>query len=250
MRWISLLVLLALGSCERAQVPASGSAPTLRPPTEGQAPVASASADATRPPPRSSAAAAPASLVRGTDGSSTHLVFMPGLCSNAYAYLLAFPEVARAHGGIVAIDGDRPCGAADSGFRSFTWSPKLQRSRLEAALSAAGVPIPPDGLTLIGYSSGASIAELMHGEWPALFPRLVLIAPPKDPSVARLKTAAGVVFMACSLDVTGRMKSAAKNLVPAGVPSLYLEMPGCTHGNMADGERIFGEAFDWLEERR
>jgi pimeloyl-ACP methyl ester carboxylesterase len=192
----------------------------------------------------------PASLVRGTDGSSTHLVFMPGLCSNAYAYLLAFPEVARAHGGIVAIDGDRPCGAADSGFRSFTWSPKLQRSRLEAALSAAGVPIPPDGLTLIGYSSGASIAELMHGEWPALFPRLVLIAPPKDPSVARLKTAAGVVFMACSLDVTGRMKSAAKNLVPAGVPSLYLEMPGCTHGNMADGERIFGEAFDWLEERR
>jgi hypothetical protein len=23
-------------------------------------------------------------------------------------------------------------------------------------------------------------------------------------------------------------------------------MPGCTHGNIADGERVFGEAFDWL----
>jgi hypothetical protein len=23
-------------------------------------------------------------------------------------------------------------------------------------------------------------------------------------------------------------------------------MPGCTHGNISDGERVFGEVFDWL----
>jgi pimeloyl-ACP methyl ester carboxylesterase len=173
---------------------------------------------------------------------------MPGLCSNAYAYLFAFPETARAHGGIVAIEGDRLCGAADSGFRSFSWSAKLQRARIEAALAAANVRVPADGLTLIGYSSGASIAELMHAEWPALFPRLVLIAPPKDPSVARLKAAHGVVTMACSLDVTARMKRAAVALERVGVPAIYLEMPGCTHGNIAEGERVFDQAFRWLDE--
>jgi hypothetical protein len=26
-------------------------------------------------------------------------------------------------------------------------------------------------------------------------------------------------------------------------------MPGCTHGNIAEGERIFGAAFDWLDQR-
>ncbi|HSQ66283.1 MAG TPA: hypothetical protein VLM85_23835, partial [Polyangiaceae bacterium] len=52
----------------------------------------------------------PASIVRGPEGVAPHIVFMPGLCSNAYAYLLSFPEAARAHGGVVAIDGDQACG--------------------------------------------------------------------------------------------------------------------------------------------
>jgi pimeloyl-ACP methyl ester carboxylesterase len=187
--------------------------------------------------------------VRGSAGSELRTLFLPGLCSNAYAYLLAFPEAARAQGGVVAIEGDRPCGAEGSGFRSFTWNADLQRRRFEAALAAAAVEAPADGFTLIGYSSGASIGELMHAEWPTLFPRLVLIAPPKDPAVARLRTAAGVVTMACSLDVTTRMKRATTALERAGVPSIYLEMPGCTHGNIADGERLFGEALGWLAKR-
>ena len=189
----------------------------------------------------------PASVVRALHGSTTRVVFMPGLCSNAYAYLLAFPEAARSHGGVVAIDGDQPCGEPDSGFHSFTWSASLQRSRIDAALAASGATAPSDGFTLVGYSAGASIAQMVHERWPELFPRLVIIAPPEDPKVERLAKAHGVVSMSCSLDVPYRMKDATNRLNAKGVPSIYLEMPKCSHGNVTDGERVFTEAFEWLD---
>jgi pimeloyl-ACP methyl ester carboxylesterase len=191
---------------------------------------------------------APAAIVRTRDGKAPRMVFMPGVCSNAYAYLLSFPEAARAHGGIVAIDGDQPCGAAGSGFRSFSWDPVKQDARLQAALAAAGVTEPTEGLTLVGYSAGAGIGELMVQRWPKRYARVVLIGAPSDPSPVRLSQAQGVVTMSCSRDVPGRMRDAARKLNGAGVPATYLEMPGCTHGNIADGERVFETAFEWLTE--
>jgi pimeloyl-ACP methyl ester carboxylesterase len=193
----------------------------------------------------------PASFVRAPAHAGTpataRILFLPGLCSNAYAYLLAFPEAARAHGGIVAIDGDQPCGPPDSGFHTFTWSAPLQRARLDAALAAVAVTAPPDGFTLVGYSAGASIAQMLHERWPERFPRLVLIAPPEDPTPTRMKKAEAVVTMSCAMDVPYRMKAARDGLTALHVPSIYVEMPGCTHGNVTDGERLFGVAFDFLE---
>ena len=187
--------------------------------------------------------------MHGRHGEAPRIVFMPGVCSNAYAYLLSFPEAARAHGGIVAIDGDQPCGAAGSGFRSFSWDPVRQDARLQAALAAAGVSSgPPGGLTLVGYSAGAGIGELMVQRWPKRYARVVLIGAPSDPSPQRLAQAHGVVTMSCSRDVPGRMREAARRIAATGVPATYLEMPGCTHGNIADGERVFETAFDWLTE--
>jgi pimeloyl-ACP methyl ester carboxylesterase len=179
---------------------------------------------------------APASIVRGREGNAPRIVFLPGVCSNAYAYLLSFPEAARAHGGIVAIDGDQPCGAARSAFRSFSWDPVKQDARLRAAMAAAGVSEMPDGLTLVGYSAGAGIGELMVQRWPRRYTRVVLIGAPSDPSPLRLSSAQGAVMMSCSRDVPGRMRDAATRTQRAGVPATYLEMPGCTHGNIADGE--------------
>jgi len=191
----------------------------------------------------------PAAFVRGRQAEAPHIVFLPGVCSNAYAYLLSFPEAARLHGGIVAIDGDRPCGAEGSGFRSFSWDPARQDARLQAAFAAAGMgSAPPEGLTLVGYSAGAGIGELMVQRWPKRYARVVLIGAPSDPSPARLSGARGVVTMSCSRDVPGRMRDAARRINAAGVPATYLEMPGCTHGNIADGERVFETAFEWLTE--
>jgi pimeloyl-ACP methyl ester carboxylesterase len=248
----TIALLLTLLACEKhptpkihADLPArETAAPSAAPPPPPPL--------ATEPPPPPAAVVqidvprdSRASVVRG---AHTHIAFMPGLCSNAYAYMLDFPEAARAHGGVVAIEGDQPCEGA-AGFRSFTWSATLQRARVEAAFSAAGVPIPKEGITLVGYSAGASIAELMHARFPALFPKLVLIAPPVAPNIDHLKKAHGVVAMSCSLDVPYLMKAAVRSLDKVNVPATYLEMPKCTHGMLADAEHVFGDAFDWLDAR-
>jgi pimeloyl-ACP methyl ester carboxylesterase len=271
-RLLCAACLLFLAACRTHEAPpasiARDPAQTLAPPGPPSGSAAAAAAAASAPPaaPAASTTAAsdepatvarfdvardvPASIVHGRDGKPPRIVFLPGVCSNAYAYLLSFPEAARAHGGVVAIDGDRPCGAEGSGFRSFSWDPARQDARLQAAFVAAGVAgeggEPPDGLTLVGYSAGAGIGELMVQRWPKRYARVVLIGAPSDPSPARLASAKGVVTMSCSRDVPGRMRDAARRITAAGVPSTYLEMPGCTHGNIADGERVFETAFDWL----
>jgi pimeloyl-ACP methyl ester carboxylesterase len=256
---VSLVTLVACGTREPAAsvvTPDPAAHPASQMPLAPTAEAAPSSAPSTATPavetpatvervavPRDSVAA----VVRGREGAAPAIVFLPGVCSNAYAYLLSFPEAARAHGGVVAIDGDQPCGAPNSGFHSFSWDPLKQNARVEAALRAAGITtIPREGLTLVGYSAGASIGELMVQRWPGRYARVVLIGAPSEPSAARLADARGVVTMSCSRDVPVRMRDAAKHLAKAGVPATYLEMPGCTHGNVADGEHVFGEAFDWL----
>ena len=187
-------------------------------------------------------------VVRGDPASPPRTVFLAGICSNAAVYLYQLLGAAHAHGGVLTLEGDQACRGAAAGFHTYTQRPELQRARIEAALRAAGAAGPPaDGLTIVGYSLGAIVAERLHARWPALFPRVVLIAPPWDPPVAKLRTARGVVAISCSLDVPVRMESAARSLRAAGVPALYLEMPGCRHGAVVDGERVFDAAFAFLE---
>ena len=52
--------------------------------------------------------------------------------------------------------------------------------------------------------------------------------------------------MSCARDVPWKMKEATARFVKAGIPSTYVEMPGCTHGNITDDDRTFDAAFDWL----
>jgi hypothetical protein len=71
---------------------------------------------------------------------------------------------------------------------------------------------------------------------------------PTDPSAAKLAQARAVVTMSCARDVPARMKDATKRFVRAGIPSTYLEMPGCTHGNITDGDVTFDAAFTFLRD--
>jgi len=186
-----------------------------------------------------------AAVVRSTDGAPPVTVFMPGMCSNGSAYLHTFPEAARKQGGVVAIEGDQPCGT--EGFRTFSWDTDRQHARVEAALAAAGLAeIPREGITIVGYSQGALLAERMAQRWPDRYTRIVLIGAPTDPSPKNLARARALVTMSCDRDVPARMKQGAANAARSGVPATYFEMPGCTHGNVAEAERIFDATFDWL----
>lgn len=189
----------------------------------------------------------PASIVRSKTGEPPRIVFLPGVCSNANAYLQSFPEAAREHGGVIAIEGDAECGGSP-GFRTFSRGDYgKQNGRIEAALAAAGVTrLPAEGLTLVGYSQGATISEVLAAKWPSRYQRIVLIGSPKDPSLTQLAKTRAVATLSCSLDVPPRMKGAADRLSKVGIPSRYFEMPGCTHGNITEGEAVFGEIFGWL----
>ncbi|MDB4944302.1 MAG: hypothetical protein JWP97_3836 [Labilithrix sp.] len=191
---------------------------------------------------------AAATVVRGATSSPPTTVFLPGVCSNVAGYLPGFAEAARRQGGVVGIDGDQPCGDLKD-FHTFSWDAGKANARIEAALAAAGLAeIPREGLTLIGYSQGEALAEQLSARWPSRYPRLVLIGAPKDPSAAALGRARAVVTMSCSRDVPAKMQAASARVARAGIPSRYLEMPGCTHGMLADGDRVFGETFAWLRE--
>jgi len=185
-------------------------------------------------------------MVKSLDGRPPRNLFLPGVCSNAAAYLYGFAETARAFGGALAIDGDRPCGAGGD-FHSITSDPNHEQPRIDRALAAAGWSEPERAkVVLIGYSLGAKLVENLVRQSPERYPRVVLIGSPRDPQVARLRGARAVATLSCSLDVPARMRGAAVLLERAGIASRYFEMPDCTHGNLADGERIFAEVFRWL----
>jgi len=157
-----------------------------------------------------------------------------------------FPEAARRQHGVLALDGDQPCGNLRD-FHSFSWDATKLHARIEAATNALGVD-PSAPLTLVGYSQGAALAEQLVQRWPSRYARVVLIGAPTDPSATRFASARGIVTMSCSRDVPQRMKEASKRFVRAGIPSVYLEMPDCTHGNITDGDRTFDAAFTFLRD--
>jgi pimeloyl-ACP methyl ester carboxylesterase len=193
-----------------------------------------------------------ASVVRGTTKAPPLTVFMGGICSNANAYLQSFPQAAQKQGGVVAIEGDQLCGAGvDPRFRSYSWDANRQHARIEAALAAAGLQeIPKEGITLVGYSQGAALAEQLAAKYPTRYSRIVIIAAPTDPAPRDFAKTRALVTMACSRDVTARMKAAAAGANKIGTPATYFQMPDCTHGQVADAENVFGQSFDWLAENQ
>ena len=190
-----------------------------------------------------------ASVIRGTTKKPPLTVFIAGLCSNAEAYLYTFPQAAQKQGGVVAIEGDQLCGpGVDPRYRTYSWDATKQHARIEAAMAAAGVTeIPKEGLTLVGYSQGAAIAEQLAAKYPQRYARIVLIASPSDPVPRDFAKSRALVTMACSRDASlSRMKSTATATTKIGTPATYFQMPDCIHGQVADGENIFGKSFDWL----
>lgn len=253
---VSLLLACACavaGCHEEHAAPRAAQLTAAKAPTSAEAPPAPAPPAPAPPPPPMPARVEripvegdlPASVVRAPGGQPPLTVFLPGVCSNANAYVQTFPEAAQSQGGILAIEGDQPCGSGD--YHTFSWDAAKAHARIEKALVAAGVTeIPREGLTIVGYSQGASLAEQMAARWPGRYSRVVLIGSPQDPAAGSFAKTRGVVTMSCDFDVPARMRTAASAMKRAGTPATYFEMPRCRHGNITEGERVFGATFDWL----
>ena len=131
------------------------------------------------------------------------------------------------------------------------WNPLLQRARIEAAFAASGASIPAEGLTLVGYSSGASIAEPRCNTAlaEALLASRAHRAAQRSRRRAFAKRARRRRDVVLARRALSCLKAAVQHRLTAAVSvaTTYVEMPKCTHGQVADGERAFNEAFDWLD---
>jgi predicted esterase len=187
----------------------------------------------------------PGFLVPGPGSANPRMLFLHGMCSNGVGDVQAFQYAANEHGGVLAIPGDTKCDEAGV-LRKHSFDLDKLDARIQAAFAAAGSEA--EDIVLIGHSQGAFLGERLAERWPRRYSRLILIGAPAEPSAARLRHVRGAVMVSGEHDVTVRMKQGAAELQAAGVPSTYLEMPGAKHGQMGDAERVFGEAFTWLEQ--
>jgi predicted esterase len=192
----------------------------------------------------------PAFAVPGPRGTCPRMIFLHGMCGHGLGYIQAFQFTAHEHGGVVALQGDVPCG--DGTFRKYSPDPAKQDARVRAALAAVcgdsrADEDADDGLTVIGYSQGAYLGERMAERFPSRYTRAVLLGAPTTPSGARLRDLGGAVMISGEHDARHRMKEGVTALSIAGVPAKYMEMPGAHHGQLLEGEKIMDEALDWLD---
>lgn len=193
----------------------------------------------------------PVYVVRGSRAAATPaisrppVVFLTGSCTTPLTYVRAFRRAAAAHGGVVALQGDKLC---RDGTRR--WSPDTlgTSARIDAALHAAGFEDTSD-VTLVGYSQGAERAEWLAHRFPAKYTRFVLMAGPVVPSPSRFEAARAVVTLAGYGDVRENMASGARRLRRDAIPAIYMELPhGTQHGELsAAADETLASAFDWLD---
>jgi predicted esterase len=189
----------------------------------------------------------PAFIVRGRPGGE-RMVFLHGLCGNPYAYAWSFRNAAARLGTIIAIQGNVPCSGE---FRDWASTPEKVDARIQDAFRAAGDDRDLVDLVVMGYSSGATYAELLVMKNPQRYARAVLIANPRKPASFRLRDARAVVLMAGQLDRQDLMQAGLLDLKAAHVPATFMVLPGATHGEMGpESERVMREALAWLLEHK
>lgn len=189
----------------------------------------------------------PLYVLRGQVGDPRVIVYLHGMCGDITA-ADHFREAARAHGTLLALRGDTPC----HGDR-FKWrgdSAAILR-RVRAALQRLnainGTALGLDGAILFGYSQGAERAQQLSGQYPELFPRVVLGGPPMKASPLKLGRARRVAIFGGELETTETMRAGAEALQAAGIPCRYFTLECAYHGRFGtNAEAQLAEVLDWV----
>jgi pimeloyl-ACP methyl ester carboxylesterase len=182
--------------------------------------------------------------LRGARGDGM-LVFLHGMCGHGQGHLRSFQRAAAEHGLSVAPSGDMDC--PRNGHRSWSHELGVIDALIVEALSAAGASGEPRGVTLIGYSLGASRAEQLARRYPERYAALVLIGAPTQPSPHRLGHLRAAALIAGERDRQDLMKKGARAFDAAGIRSGFFVLPGARHGEMGpDSERVMDEVLEWV----
>jgi pimeloyl-ACP methyl ester carboxylesterase len=186
----------------------------------------------------------PVFVLRGGRGNK-RMVFLHGHCSHGLGYVQSFQRAAARHGTVVAVQGNKAC--ANGNFREWTDTPERLDRRIQSAFQAVGDPGPLTGLAVLGYSSGAVLAEMLAHKAPERYAYVVLIGGPKKPAEWRLRRTRSSVTLAGERDRQDLMQLGARDLHTSGIPSAFFVLPGARHGQMGpDAEPVMARALDWL----
>ena len=175
-------------------------------------------------------------------------MFLHGVCGHGMGYLQSFQVAAADFGAAVAPHGDLPCG--DGEYRTWSKDTAAIEAQITQSLGAAGVPADARGVTLIGYSLGATRALALARAHPERYGSLVLIAAPFGPTPAKLGHLRGAAMMAGARDQQKHMKDAVGSFARAGIPSTFFDLPAAGHGEMGpEAERVMHEVLQWVASR-
>jgi len=253
-RALLLLAALTPTACRgRAEpsvdrTPGAG-APAEPPPVRAEpTPHAVTSSEAASPPPEEirveEYAPEGAFVLRGSRATG-HAVLFGGQCAQPQGYADAIKLAAARRVQLVALRGDRPCTGE---YRGWMFDLDALSRRIDRTFRGLGLGEPHDVL-LIGYSQGASVAELLVAREPEKFTRAVLIAKPSRPEPWHFKNVRAVATMAGTRDAQASMIQGSRALSAAGVRSRYFPLPGAAHGDMGDDpEGTFEQVLGWLYE--
>ncbi|MFO0591978.1 MAG: hypothetical protein U0441_30810 [Polyangiaceae bacterium] len=183
-------------------------------------------------------------VVRGGAGLGKAVLF-GGICAQPQGYIDAIKIAASRRVQLVALRGDKPCSGE---FRGWKFDLDALSARIDRTFRGLGLGEARDVL-LIGYSQGASVAELLAAREPEKYTRVVLMAKPSKPDPWHFQKTVAVATMAGTKDAQDLMIKGSRALSAAGVRSRYFPLPGAAHGYMGDDpEGTFEKVFDWLYE--
>lgn len=158
--------------------------------------------------------------------------------------------MAAHYGTVIALRGDRACA------HGYYWGysiPQLHR-RIQAALKAVAEARDGDldtaHATLVGYSEGASRAEVLPFWYPSSYPWVVLAGAPDAPKTWWLQSTRAVVLLGGEYERTDHLRRGQQRLLSAGRLAAYMELPRTHHGSFGPGaERIMADALWWMYDR-
>lgn len=251
---LGLLLALGLAGCHGNSRDAAAESAPPRLPVSTSAAAVTAPAPPTVASASATGSAAPAEIlvedfpaeegfvVRGGTGTGKAVLF-GGICAQPQGYADAIKIAASRHVQLVALRGDKPCSGE---FRGWKFDLDGLSRRIDRTFQALGLGEAKDVL-LIGYSQGASVAELLAAREPEKYTRVVLMAKPSKPDPWHFSKAKAVATMAGTKDAQQLMVTGSRSLAAAGVRSRYFPLPGAAHGYMGDDpEGTFEQVFAWL----
>lgn len=196
-------------------------------------------------------------VVLGPMQTSKVIVYLHGVCGNPLAFE-TWAAAAREHATFISMRGDRACKKRKG---RYEWSYDLAglNRRIDRAIDAVDklrsdlvdstepAKLDRSQVVLIGYSQGAHRVESMAHRFHERFPRVVIIAPAREPDAAKLNVSERVLLIAGEKDAKKHIRDAHDKLEKAGRPVKYLELPEARHGEYGpQAQEVMAQGLDWL----